>query len=139
MTVKRQNGRPGVAGLLGTLEHQVMTALWAGAPANVGTVLERINARRGPDDQLAYTTVMTVLARLHDKGLLERVKVGRGYDYAPRFDEAGLVEHLGRQEVSGLVDRYGAVALAQFAAALEDADPETLRRITRLSEELGDG
>lgn len=137
MTAQRSTGRPGAEGLLGTLEYQVMRALWAGAPTNVRTVRDRINISRAPDDHLAYTTVMTVLGRLHDKGVLERVKVGRGYDYAPRFDEPGLVEHLGRQEVSGLVDRYGPVALAQFAVALQDADPDTLRRVARLSEELG--
>ena len=118
--------------LLGSLEYAVMRALWTGAPASVKTVLTRINDARPRDEQLAYTTVMTVLSRLHEKGLLDRVKAGRGYDYTPRFDEDQLVEHLGRQEVSELLDRYGSVALSQFAVALGDADPQTLRRITEL-------
>lgn len=37
-------------------------------------------ARTG--DDLAYTTVMTVLARLHDKGVVARVKDGRRYLYS---------------------------------------------------------
>lgn len=131
----RRRKRPSGAGeLLGSLEYAAMQALWAGAPASVKTVLDRINDGRPRSEQLAYTTVMTVLGRLHEKGLLDRVKAGRGYDYTPRFDEAQLVEHLGQQEVSDLVDRYGAVALSQFAAALGDADPDTLRRITALAE-----
>lgn len=110
-----------------------MQALWDDAPATVNEVLALINQRRRRSQQLAYTTVMTVLARLYDKGLLDRSKVGRGYAYTPLFDEPALVEHLGRQEVEELVHRYGPVALAQFAAALEDADPALLERISRLA------
>lgn len=114
-----------------------MEALWGGAPANVATVLGRINLGRPSDEQLAYTTVMTVLARLHDKGILDRVKAGRGYDYAPRFSEAALVEHLSRQEVGELVDRYGVVALTQFADALRQADPKLLARLSAIAEAQG--
>ena len=106
-----------------------MRAVWAGAPASVKTVLDRINDRRARPDRLAYTTVMTVLGRLHEKGLLERAKAGRGYEYRPKFDEPRLIEHLSRREVADLLDRYGTIALTQFAAALGDADPATLRRI----------
>jgi predicted transcriptional regulator len=121
-------------GLLGPLEYEVMRALWKKAPASVSAVLDRINARRTVEP-LAYTTVMTVLARLHEKGLLERVKAGRGYDYTPRFDEPELVAHLSRQEVAGLVSRYGEVAIAQFAETLQGADPDLLRRLVALAEE----
>ena len=116
-----------------------MCALWEDAPANVKTVLERVNDGRPKSERLAYTTVMTVLARLHEKGLLDREMAGRGYSYTPRFDEEHLIEHLGQREVADLLDRYGAVALTQFIAALEDADPATLRRINSLVEERGDG
>ena len=131
----RKRGRAVTArGLLGPLEYAAMEALWEGAPANVGTVLRRINEDRSADAALAYTTVMTVLARLHDKQLVDRVKAGRGYDYTPRFSEAALVDHLGRREVEELVDRYGVVALSQFADALRDADPRLLARVIALSE-----
>ncbi|MBW3619030.1 MAG: BlaI/MecI/CopY family transcriptional regulator [Actinobacteria bacterium] len=126
------------AGLVGSLEYAALCALWEQAPANVNAVLDRINHGRKREDRLAYTTVMTVLARLYEKGILDRVKAGRGYDYTPRFDEAALIRHLGQQEVTGLVDRYGAVALAHFAAALEDADPVTRRRIAEAMAEAGD-
>lgn len=125
------------ARLLGSLEYEVMRALWQAAPASVHVVLEHVNRHRSADAWLAYTTVMTVLARLHDKGVVQRERHGRGYDYRPVFDEPGLVEHLGRREVDELLERYGDVALAQFAAALEEADPQLLRRL-RDSAEAGD-
>lgn len=127
-------------GLLGPLEYDVLSMLWRDAPATVAEVLDRLNARRDADP-LAYTTVMTVLARLTDKGLTDREKVGRGYAYHPRYTEPELVAHLGERAVADLVERFGDVALATFAAALEDADPELLRRVAELAarrEEGGD-
>lgn|SRR5690625_1876246 len=133
----KQRGKS-AEGLLGHLEYEVVRALWAQAPASVSAVLARINRDRGSDNQLAYTTVMTVLTRLHEKGVLDRERRGRGYDYTPRFDEQALVEHLGSQEVRNLLDRYGDVALAQFAAAVEQADPKLRRRLRNLTGERDD-
>ncbi len=121
-------------GLLGPLEYAVMQALWDTSPASVPAVLEVVNSQRAAEDQLAYTTVMTVLSRLHEKGLLVRDRRGRGYDYAPRYSEAGLVAHLSEREVQGLLDRYGEVALAQFAAAVDRADQGLLARLRDAAE-----
>lgn len=122
--------------LLGPLEYEVLSILWGSSPASVGDVRERLNAPR--DDELAYTTVMTVLSRLHDKGLLDREKQGRGFDYVPMFTEPELVEHLGRQEIDGLLERFGRVAVSQFAQALRDSDPELLRRLVELADQEAD-
>lgn len=139
VAARRRRRLQSASGLLGSLEYEAMCALWRDAPANVKTVLDHVNDGRPESERLAYTTVMTVLARLHDKGLLDRVMAGRGYRYTPRFDEEHLIEHLGQQEVDDLLDRYGTVALTQFVAALEHADPATLRRINDLVEGRGDG
>jgi len=132
----RRQHAPNASGLLGHLEYEVLTTLWSQAPASVPQVLARINAGRPEDARLAYTTVMTVLGRLHDKGLLDRTREGRGYAYEPRFDEPGLIAHLGRREIDDLLERYGGeIALAQFAAAVEDADPHLVARLRELVEQ----
>ncbi|MEX1162749.1 MAG: BlaI/MecI/CopY family transcriptional regulator [Nitriliruptor sp.] len=125
------SGRGGQSaeGLLGPLEYEVMRCLWAASPANVPAVLEQLNDARRKSDRLAYTTVMTVLVRLHDKGLVDRVRRGRGFDYTPRFDEPELIDHYSRREVDELVERYGAVALAHFADAVEHADPRVVAKL----------
>ncbi|PXY28286.1 BlaI/MecI/CopY family transcriptional regulator [Prauserella muralis] len=65
---------------MGTLEGEVLEALWAGAgPLSVRDVLDRLYAARSRP--LAYTTVMTVLARLADEGAVQRQRAGRGYAY----------------------------------------------------------
>ena len=120
---------PSAQGLLGSLEYEVLQALWTRAPAKVSEVLDRVNDGRPADQHIAYTTAMTVLARLYDKGILDRRKRGRGYSYTPRFDEGQLTEQLSQQEVQRVLDRFGPIALAQFAAAIEQADPALLARL----------
>lgn len=72
-------------GLLGPLEYEVMRALWEDSPSNVSGVLARMNETRPKGERIAYTTAMTVLSRLHDKGILGGRERGRGYSYEPRF------------------------------------------------------
>ena len=66
----------------GELENAVLGVLHAaGVPLSPGTVWERLHA------DLAYTTVVTILSRLHAKGVLERARAGRAYLYAPVADD----------------------------------------------------
>src|SRR6266699_975916 len=66
----------------GELEAGVLAVLQAvGRPLRPGEVRERVGGG------LAYTTVLTILSRLHAKGVLERRKAGRAYVYAPVADE----------------------------------------------------
>lgn len=102
---------------LGPLERRVMARLWASGPQPVGEVLEALNS--GESRALAYTTVMTILVRLHKKGYLTREREGRHFRYAPAFPESALPAEIGRRELSRLIDRYGADSVAGFAAELQ--------------------
>ncbi len=104
-----------------------MALLWAAdRPKSVREVLESLNAdRRQP---LAYTTVMTVLSRLAEKGVLERTPQGRGFAYAPVVDDEAAIA------VQGVVRDYGEAALAHFVEQAK-ADPKLYRRLRRLMQE----
>lgn len=134
----RRRGKPTAEALVGSLEYAVLRLLWARFPMSVGDVLDGINHDRDPDDALAYTTVMTVLSRLHDKGILARERQGRGYQYRPRFTEPELVRQFSHAEVERLIDQFGPIALAQFASALQDTDPELLAQLIDLAREGSD-
>lgn len=105
-----------------------MTALWRSTAAlSVRDVLSRVR-RRPP---LAYTTVLTVLDRLHDKGLVSREKDGRAFLYRPRVGEA---EYLGERAARALVGDAGAdrAVLAAFVASAEETDPKLLDELSAL-------
>ena len=110
--------------MLGPLESEIMRRVWKSAgPVSVRDVVDELNSARR--DQLAYTTVMTVMSRLAEKGALTRVREGRGYRYeAVAPDAAGLA-------VRGVMREYGDAALAHFVDEAR-ADPKTLKRLQKL-------
>lgn len=64
---------------MGELEDAVMTRVWKwNRPVTVREVLEDLQQERS----IAYTTVMTVLDNLHQKGWVRREAEGRAYRYA---------------------------------------------------------
>ncbi len=93
----------------------------AGSALSPGEVRERMGGG------LAYTTVVTILTRLHDKGVLERRKAGRAYLYAPVADEPGLAARRMARVLDGEPDREA--VLARFVSGLSGADEELLRRM----------
>lgn len=112
---------------LGVLEAAVMEVVWARGPSTVRQVLDGL----GREPRPAYTTVQTVMGRLVDKGLLERQRVGRTDVFRPTASREAFQGRVARAVVRNLFAAYGEVALAQFAAALEDADPGRLARLRR--------
>ena len=77
--------------------------------------------------ELAYTTVVTILSRLHAKGVLTRIRSGRAYSYAPVADEPGLAARRMRGVLEAEADREA--VLARFVSGLSPADEHVLRRM----------
>jgi predicted transcriptional regulator len=73
---------------------------------------------------LAYTTVMTILTRLHEKGAVRRERTGRAYAYAPLLDENGMAAARMRSLLAGGGDRKA--VLAQFIDGLSPEDERIL-------------
>ena len=120
-------GRPGRR-MAGELEAEVLATLWAAsrplAPAEV-------HAELGAG--VAYTTVTTILHRLHHKGLVDRCRSGRGYAYAPAADEATRTAQAMHALLRRGHDR--AAVLARFLNDLSPADEQVLQDLLRQAEE----
>jgi BlaI family penicillinase repressor len=121
----------GAAGL-GTLEREVLDAVWRLGPATVH------NVRAALDDRVAYTTVMTVLDRLYRKGVLDRQREGRAYVYSA----AASPDQLQSEVALGLLSRVlgqGRAAAAPVLSNLVDTvgarDRELLDELDRLVRE----
>lgn len=97
----------------------------------VKLVMDALNRKAKPPR--AYTTYMTVMRRLDDKGLLKRKRSGRRDSYEPRLTREEYQERRAGAEVRGLVDQYGDVALAHFARSLSTLDPAQQRKLRRLA------
>jgi len=109
----------------GALETAIMEVVWAAGPVTVRDVLQTLKR------DCAYTTVMTVMQRLFDKGVLRRQLVDNAYQYSPAIPKEKFVQQAVRNSVDQLIDGYGAVALAHFVDALDDVDPKRLEKLRR--------
>ncbi|GAC1459429.1 MAG: BlaI/MecI/CopY family transcriptional regulator [Candidatus Limnocylindrales bacterium] len=126
----RNTGSTGADTFLGPLEAVVMDHLWKRRRATVRDVVDDIGRSRS----LAYTTVMTIMTRLHVKGLLIRDRDGKTYVYRPAFTREEHRARLSREIVRGLVDEFGDVALAHFTAELNGVDAAHRASLRRLAD-----
>ena len=121
---RRQGPAAGGRRAPGELESSVKSVLWAATGAlTAAQVTERLPG------SLAYTTVLTILSRLYDKGQLTRERAGRGYAYAPVRDEA---EDTAVRMVS-LLDRGTdrQAVLARFVSELSTEDDSLIQALLR--------
>src|SRR5437762_4517763 len=115
---------------LGPLETEVMARLWKRRSATVRDIVEDLARTR----ELAYTTVMTIMVRLHDKGLLERTREGKTYVYRPAHTRDEHRARLSRDLARGLVAEFGDAALAAFSAELDTVDATHRAALRRLAQ-----
>ena len=108
-----------------------MKEVWRHEEITVKQVMEALNRKAKPPR--AYTTYMTVMRRLNDKGLLDRRRTGRQDTYAPTLTREQYQERRAASQVKGLVDEFGDVALAHFARSLDTVDPVRRRQLRRLA------
>ncbi|MGI8332443.1 BlaI/MecI/CopY family transcriptional regulator [Actinomadura scrupuli] len=106
----------------GELESEVLATLWAAKrPLSPAEVLQALGGG------LAYTTVVTILTRMVDKGVLTRAKAGRMFTYLPVADASGLAARRMLAQLERENDK--AQVLVHFVGALSPADEDLLRAI----------
>lgn len=116
---------------LGELEAAVLGALWScPGPASVREVLRRV--RRRP--ALAYTTVLTVLDRLHSKQVVDRRKEGKAFVYWARLSRDAWHGERAAGALTGSDPQPSASLLMAFLDSAERADPALIDRLSALIE-----
>ncbi|MFB7330275.1 BlaI/MecI/CopY family transcriptional regulator [Streptomyces adustus] len=122
MTEAKDERRPA-----GELEAAVMAVLWA---ADLPLTAARVQLDLGSG--LARTTVTTILTRLHEKGVVQRERQGRGFAYHPAQDAQGLTARRMHTELDRDSDRE--TVLARFVAQLGPDDERVLRQLLEADE-----
>jgi predicted transcriptional regulator len=103
----------------GSLEQEVIATLGASAEA-----MTPAQVRETMGEHLAYTTVMTVLGRLYDKGLVNRERSGRAFAYRMVSDGADVTARQMRRLLDAGGDR--AAVLSRFMNVLTQDDEALL-------------
>lgn len=131
MSFRVRSGKKGIALRLHALEATIMDIVWRRRLQRfcVQDVLSILERKR----EIAYTTVMTTLVRLYEKGLLHRERDGRRFAYSPAMTREAFLESTAREVLDGAVGDRGALALLSAKvskASLEELDAleELIRR-----------
>jgi predicted transcriptional regulator len=125
--------KPGARGarhVLGELEAAVMELLWRTPGQTVNEVEERLRHRR----EIAHTTVLTTLDRMHAKGYLTREKQGKAFVYAPQYTREEFERGVAEEVLGALLGQFNEPALSAFVDLVGE-DSEALDHLEEMIRE----
>lgn len=112
-------------------EHRIMEVIWARGSA---TVAEVVDALKGKD---AYTTILTLMRILKEKGYLSTRKEGRAFVFEPRVDR----QTVARKAVQQLLSKFFAGSPSELVLSFlreEEITPEELDELKKKIMERGE-
>lgn len=130
MTVRVRSGKKGLELRLHELESAIMNVVWTKQLANfsVNEVLSVLEKQR----DIAYTTVMTTLGRLYDKGVLKRKREGKRYLYSAKLSREQFLETVAREVLDSAVGEHTALAmLVEKVSESSAAELDELEKLIR--------
>lgn len=119
--------RDGLVKVLGPLETDIMQVVWQDDRSTVKKVHRKLSQQR----DIAYTTVMTTMSRLAEKGVLKRHREGLAYVYTPAITEDEFVTMVVQQVLDGLLEDYSDTAVDYMIDYFARRNPSELQRIQR--------
>jgi predicted transcriptional regulator len=110
-------------------ELAIMKVVWRLEKATVREVYEALLTRR----DIAYTTVMTMMKILEEKGFLKKTRIDRAYQYRPTQPRHQVIGAMVRDFLDRVFDGAAAPLLVQLArdGRLSKDDKETIRRLAQ--------
>jgi len=113
---------------LSNLEAEIMDVIWSLGSANVRGVMNKL--KRKP--KLAYTTIMTVMSRLFNKGVLKRRLLRDAYIYTPVQDKPSFYAAISKKIINDLINNFGEdIAIAQFIDVIEGGNVNKIKEWRR--------
>lgn len=113
------------------LEQQVMNIVWELQRCTVKEVHHEVMKEK----KIVYTTVATVLLRLHKKGLVRKKMHGTFYFYSPKLSKESYSNTIVNSFFRNTVDAFGDTAILSFAQSLEKLPAKKREYLLTLLEE----
>jgi predicted transcriptional regulator len=108
-----------------------MSEVWRLGEASVRQIMKELNA--ASERERAYTTYMTIMARLDGKGMLSRRREGKTDFYRAVYTRERYADLRSRAELDSILDEFGEVALAHIARQMAEMEPRHRRALERLA------
>jgi predicted transcriptional regulator len=121
--------------VLGPLEAEIMDVVWDTGEVTVRDVHSTLNSNH----PIAYTTVMTTLGRLTDKGLLQRIEDQPAHRYSAIVSRDQYADSTVKSVVDWLMGHFPDPAVAYFIDRVEGEDDQVIDRLRQAIEERRQG
>ena len=116
----------GLEKALGGLESKIMDACWSMSKCTVRDVYDRLRV----EQDLAYTTVMTVMSRLSSKGFLVREMVEGSYVYLPAMSRKEFGSALVGEVLDSLLESFSEETVAHLADRVGSQSGDDLEKLS---------
>lgn len=123
--------RQPLADVLGPLEGEVMEIVWSQREVTVRDVHKKLAEKRS----IAYTTVMTTMGRLTEKGILRRVEDQPAHRYFPIVTKEQYASSTVKSVVDWLVNHFRDPAVAYFIDRVEEEDQAVIESLREAIEQ----
>lgn len=119
----------GLNKVMGDLEADVMEEAWRSGEVSVRDIHETVGSRR----KLAYTTVMTVMSRLAEKGLLRRRNAGgKAWLYTPAMSREEFTRETAGSVLSGLLSDFATLSMSQFVDLVSAESEDRMKELEKI-------
>jgi predicted transcriptional regulator len=117
----------GLSKVLGFLEAEVMGAVWQRKEATVRDVREALKRKKA----YSFNTIMTVMNRLVEKGLLKKGGSGSAFTYCAAVERDAFLHEVTRSVVSAIVRDGTLFQVAAFVEAIKECSEDDLDALRR--------
>lgn len=125
-------GEVGLNRFFGSLEAKIMEKLWDAEELSIRDVQIRLEKEK----PVNFNTVMTVMNRLLDKGILEKRLKGRLSLFRPVTSKEAFIEQQSKRLTENLLDEFGGVVINHMIDALKDVDKSLLDKLENKIQQL---
>ncbi|GGE31137.1 transcriptional regulator [Pullulanibacillus camelliae] len=127
MTIKNfKYDQVGLDRFFGPLEAKIMDYLWAKESEQS---IKQVQQHLEKDKPINFNTVMTVMKRLVDKGILMKRTEGRLSLFRPVQSKKAFIDEQSKQLTETLLDEFGGVVINHMLDAMEDVDEDLLAKL----------
>lgn len=123
----------GLQRFFGPLETRILEAIWE---AQEPSTIKEVQDKLGRDKPMSFNTVMTVMNRLVDKGVLLKSSAARSYRYRAVMSKEEFLETQSKELTLDLVQEFGPLAVAHMVDAVEQVDPQLLDELERKIQQI---
>ncbi|MGE7624484.1 BlaI/MecI/CopY family transcriptional regulator [Viridibacillus sp. NPDC096237] len=122
----------GLNRFFGPLEAKIMDILWNDVEMTIKDVQQILDQEKLTN----FNTVMTVMNRLVDKGILQKKTKGRSSLYKPVLSRKDFLNTQSKEMTNELMDEFGNVVVSHMLNALEDVDDDLVAMLEEKIKEL---